>query len=84
MLDQRYSRISSNLPAENVIPDDDKGQLSKLLAKLADRSHMETLRRRAYFDHLMRLQAELVNLQEWVQHHGVKIAILFEGRDAAG
>ena len=33
---------------------------------------------------LKRLQIELVKLQYWVKHKGLKIVILFEGRDAAG
>ena len=40
--------------------------------------------RQAYFKELFRLQGELVKLQDWVQHHGQKVVILFEGRDAAG
>jgi polyphosphate kinase len=33
---------------------------------------------------LGRLQLELVKLQEWVKHQGLKVAVIFEGRDAAG
>ncbi len=33
---------------------------------------------------LARLQIELVKLQEWVKHSGHRVAIVFEGRDAAG
>ncbi|WPB56403.1 polyphosphate kinase 2 [Xylophilus sp. GOD-11R] len=40
--------------------------------------------RQAYFRELFRLQGELVKLQDWVQHSGQKVVILFEGRDAAG
>ena len=40
--------------------------------------------RRAYFQQLFGLQAELVKLQDWVVASGQKILILFEGRDAAG
>ena len=42
---------------------------------------MDTLR---YEAELERLQVELVRLQRWVQEKGRRIAILFEGRDAAG
>lgn len=38
----------------------------------------------AYEAELARLQIELVKLQEWVRHTGERIAIVFEGRDAAG
>lgn len=38
----------------------------------------------AYEAELARLQIELVKLQEWVKHTGHRVAIVFEGRDAAG
>jgi polyphosphate kinase len=33
---------------------------------------------------LRKLQAELCQLQEWVKHKGLRVIIVFEGRDAAG
>jgi polyphosphate kinase len=33
---------------------------------------------------LLRLQGELVKLQDWIVHHKLKVVVLFEGRDAAG
>jgi len=40
--------------------------------------------RRHYFRELLRLQGELVKLQDWVMRTGHRLVILFEGRDAAG
>jgi len=37
-----------------------------------------------YEEELRRLQIELVKLQEWIRHKGLKVVVLFEGRDAAG
>ena len=37
-----------------------------------------------YLKELARLQTELVKLQEWIKHHGLKVVCIFEGRDAAG
>jgi len=37
-----------------------------------------------YEDELRRLQIELVKLQEWIWHKGLKLVAIFEGRDAAG
>jgi polyphosphate kinase 2 len=37
-----------------------------------------------YEAELARLQIELVKLQEWIKHGGLKVAMIFEGRDAAG
>ena len=42
------------------------------------------LDRRFYFRELLRLQHELVRLQDWVQAHKLKVVVLFEGRDPAG
>src|SRR5689334_16597872 len=44
----------------------------------------ERLARKAYDKHLAKLHVELVNLQEWVKHKGLKVCIVFEGRDGAG
>jgi polyphosphate kinase 2 len=37
-----------------------------------------------YRNELVRLQVELVKLQEWIKHKGLKVVAVFEGRDAAG
>jgi len=37
-----------------------------------------------YTKKLLKLQAELCRLQEWVKHKGLRVIIIFEGRDAAG
>ena len=37
-----------------------------------------------YEKELFRLQLELVKLQRWVVHEGLKVVVIFEGRDAAG
>jgi polyphosphate kinase 2 len=37
-----------------------------------------------YAKELYKLQIELVKLQEWVKHSGLKVVVVFEGRDAAG
>jgi len=44
----------------------------------------EKLSGKEFESELEKLQAELVQLQFWVQHEGAKIIIVFEGRDAAG
>ncbi len=33
---------------------------------------------------LARLQTELVRMQEWVVHEGLRVVVVFEGRDTAG
>ncbi|MDJ1009624.1 MAG: polyphosphate kinase 2 [Paracoccaceae bacterium] len=58
--------------------------LSMELRKIYREAHPDTLDRRVYFTELLRLQSELIKLQDWVQHRGEKIVVLFEGRDSAG
>ncbi len=40
--------------------------------------------KKEYEKELARLHVELVKLQEWIKHKGLKVIIIFEGRDAAG
>lgn len=40
--------------------------------------------KKLYEKELEKLQVELVKLQEWVKHTGMKLVVIFEGRDAAG
>src|SRR5499426_941027 len=44
----------------------------------------DKLERKVYEKELARLHAELVSLQEWVKRKGLKVCIVFEGRDGAG
>ncbi len=44
----------------------------------------EKLANKDYMKELRKLQAELCHLQEWVKHKGLRVIIVFEGRDAAG
>ncbi len=47
-------------------------------------SPVRTISNKAYLRELANLQVELVKLQEWIRHEGLKVAVIFEGRDAAG
>jgi polyphosphate kinase len=42
------------------------------------------LKGKVYDKELARLHVELVKLQEWVKHKGLKVCVVFEGRDGAG
>src|SRR2546430_2125295 len=44
----------------------------------------EALRGKTYEKHLAKLHVEMVKLQEWVKQKGLKVCIVFEGRDGAG
>ena len=43
-----------------------------------------TIPKQVYRSELQRMQTEFVKLQDWIQHKGRRIVVLFEGRDAAG
>ena len=44
----------------------------------------EKMKRKAYEKELRLIQAELVQLQEWVKRTGARVCVVFEGRDTAG
>jgi polyphosphate kinase len=44
----------------------------------------DRMKRKAYEKELRKLQTELCRLQEWVVHKGLRVIVVFEGRDAAG
>ena len=54
------------------------------IPKIYNKTHPPTIERTQYFRHLLALQAELIKMQDWVQHTKAKIIVIFEGRDAAG
>ena len=58
--------------------------LSKEIRRIYKDKRPDLLDRRVYFRNLLRLQSELIKLQDWVQETGSKVLILCEGRDAAG
>jgi polyphosphate kinase 2 len=47
-------------------------------------SHDGKLKRKDYEKELRKLQVELCRLQDWVKHKGLRVIIVFEGRDTAG
>jgi hypothetical protein len=59
-------------------------RVARELKTITDQKHKSTLDRRTYFRELLRLQSELVRMQDWVMHTGYKLVVIFEGRDAAG
>jgi polyphosphate kinase len=50
----------------------------------AEASQRQRFRNKAYLQELARLQLELVKLQEWIRQQGLRVVVVFEGRDAAG
>src|SRR6201984_82197 len=52
--------------------------------KVKDDGEPKNLKNKAYLKELRRLQEKLCHLQEWVKFKGLRVIIVFEGRDAAG
>ena len=71
--------ILDSIDEELEMAIDDGGNENNLFA-----SEEEKKSRAIYFRELLRLQGELVKLQDWVVASKQKVVILFEGRDAAG
>ena len=62
---------------------DDERSIEEL-RQITDIKKKSSLDRRIYFHELLRLQAELIKLQDWVVNRDYKLVVIFEGRDAAG
>ena len=85
-------RKNYNLPvymSTNMFTQKELSQVTrrKQLIEIADQKDIKlkkVLRNLRYEEELKLLQIELVNLQRWVAKHKLRVAILFEGRDAAG
>jgi len=61
-----------------------KSAKSKKSAGPAKATALEDISGKDYEKALKKLHVELVRLQEWVKHAGLKVCIIFEGRDGAG
>lgn len=48
------------------------------------KSKKKKIKNKIYEKELEKLQTEMVKLQEWIRQKGLKVVIIFEGRDAAG
>ncbi len=61
-----------------------KKELIEILDRKKDKRVDKIIRTLKYEEELQELQIELIKLQQWAKKEGKRIAILFEGRDAAG
>jgi polyphosphate kinase 2 len=59
-------------------------EVEKGMASESDDNGTPRLKRKVYEEELERLQADLCRLQDWVKYKGLRVIIVFEGRDAAG
>ena len=68
-------RVKPDATATALNPDDTVADVGESASKL---------KRKAYETELARLQLELVKMEDWVKAKGLRVVVLFEGRDAAG
>ncbi|SMC31008.1 polyphosphate kinase 2 [Polynucleobacter kasalickyi] len=79
------SDISKRMHEEMLDSLDEELEMELDDARLGDPDSVESREKRlTYFRELLRLQGELVKLQDWVVHKKLKVVVLFEGRDSAG
>ena len=72
-------------PEESVLRDAKEVTALEQYKHLADRPKpRKPPKNYKYLDELAHLQFELIKLQEWVRLQGLRVVVIFEGRDAAG
>ena len=81
--DRIHREMMDNVDEEIEMELDDR-RLGRLRTEIGEPAEGEPLDRHFYFKELLRLQGELVKLQDWVQTNKLKVVVIFEGRDAAG
>jgi polyphosphate kinase 2 len=62
----------------------DEPALSEALGQIYKKNHPPSIDRITYLRELLRLQSEMIKLQDWVQYTKSKVVVIFEGRDSAG
>ena len=61
-----------------------KNKKEEVIKEDIPQEHQEKLPLGFYEEELKKLQIEQVKLQEWIKHKGLRVVVIFEGRDAAG
>ena len=75
-LNETYDEMFEAEFSEPMLPDE--------FWKIYKGERPDTLEKRTYFRNLLRLQMELIKLQDWVENTVSKVLIICEGRDGAG
>jgi polyphosphate kinase 2 len=75
------SQVATNGHIPGTVPNTEANSPKK---KQKKDSKAKKISKATYEKKLAQLQIELVKLQEWVKHKGLKVVVIFEGRDAAG
>lgn len=80
MAKKKKSKKQNDQPVANVKKSKQKDQP----VASAEKEPHQKMSRKAYEKELNRLHVELVKLQEWIKDKGLKVVVIFEGRDTAG
>jgi polyphosphate kinase 2 len=76
--------MAKTKPAAKPKPSRQESDRTYHEAAEAEEATSSGLGKKAYEKELARLELELIKLQEWIKHAGLKVVVIFEGRDAAG
>jgi polyphosphate kinase len=76
--------MAKTKPAAKPKPSSQQSERTHHEAAEAEEAASSKLGKKAYEQELARLELELIKLQEWIKHAGLKVVVIFEGRDAAG
>jgi polyphosphate kinase 2 len=76
--------MAKTKPAARLMSSKQEGERTNREAAEAEEATSSKLGKKAYEKELARLQLELIKLQEWIKHAGLRVVVIFEGRDAAG
>jgi polyphosphate kinase 2 len=76
--------MAKTKPAARPRPSRQDGEPTNRETTAVEESATTKLKTKPYEEELARLQLELIKLQEWIKHGGLKVVVIFEGRDAAG
>jgi len=76
--------MAKTKPAAKPKPSRQESDRTYHEAAEAEEATSSGLGKKAYEKELARLELELIKLQEWIKHAGLKVVVTFEGRDAAG
>ena len=89
MTEDRFDRLQEwmNIELEETLDElleteFNEPMLSEEVRKLYKERRPNSLEGRIYFPNLLRLQAEMIKLQDWVVENNAKILIICEGRDS--
>jgi polyphosphate kinase 2 len=81
---KNHKKEKANDSINHPIMKKEKEKKGKRNSEEQPENNSNRIPKKVYEQELAKLQIELVKLQEWVKHEGLKVVVIFEGRDAAG